>query len=182
VSSNLSTLVIGRNQISVPLIVELADSGDALLSVLDTIRSAIVAFLIVSLTNSGLIAILAIPTLLFRHSRLLIITNIVASYISFLFAFVAALLLTVLVVGITSLVRNLGSANGLSVERATRILILIWASCGAMMIVAAYWAAVWFVEVRRWSLVRRSRTDEEIGDWRGMGKEIWRSFRRQKNQ
>jgi hypothetical protein len=182
VSSNISTLMIGQNQISIPLIAELADSGDAFLGIFDTIRSAIVAFLIVSLTNSGLMAVLAIPTLLFRESRLLIITNIVASYISFLFAFVAALLLTVLAVGIASLLRDLGSANELSVKRGTRMLILMWASCGAVTIVAIYWGTVWFVEVRRWSLVRRARTDEEIGDWRGMGKNVWRAFRRQKEQ
>jgi hypothetical protein len=182
VSSNISTLVIGQNRISIPLIAKLADSGDVLLSALDTIRSATVGFLIVSLTNSGLIAILAIPTLLFRESRLLVITNIVASCISFLFAFVAALLLTVLAVGITSLLRDLGSANGLSVERGTQMLIFMWASWGAMAIVTIYWGTVWFVEVRRWSLVRKARTDEEIGDWRGMGKEVWRTFRRQKKQ
>jgi hypothetical protein len=90
-------------------------------------------------------------------------------------------LLTVLVVGVTSLVGNLGVALGLSVEQGSLVLTFSWVTWTTMVIVELYWGVVWFVETRRWSFVRRVRTDEEVGNWRGMKKEIWRDLRREKS-
>ena len=182
VSRVQSSLVVGEYAISMPRIIELSRSVGSLIEALSTIQSALVAFLIISLIGSGLTILLAIPSLIFRASRLLIFVNILAAYLSSLFAFVAGLLLTVVVLGATSLTGNLGYALGLSIERNFRVLSFVWISCGLMLVVGVYWGVVWFVEVRRWSFVRRLRTDEEVGNWRGMKREIWRDIRREKKQ
>jgi hypothetical protein len=88
----------------------------------------------------------------------------------------------VVIAGATSLVGGLGKGLGLSVERGSLVVTLLWISWAVMAVAGVYWTLVWFVEVRRWSFVRRVRTDEEVGNWRGMRNEIWRDVRREKSQ
>ncbi|KAF2690946.1 hypothetical protein K458DRAFT_483073 [Lentithecium fluviatile CBS 122367] len=181
VSNIPSSLVIGLTNISVPLIANVSQSTDSLFSILSSIRRAILAFLILSAIGSGLTFLFAIPSVLFSHSHLFVYANLYVTHLASTFAFLAALLLTVLIIVATSLIGRLGEALGLVLERGPMVLTFVWISWAMMALAGAYWGLVWFVEVRRWSFMKRVRTDEEVGNWRGMRKEVWTDLKGKKS-
>jgi hypothetical protein len=164
---------MGRSIISTPFITGFLRPDDSLFNFLVHVHRILLASLITSLAGSGVITLLAIPSILFPASRLLIYTNLFLTHLSAMLAFLSALLVTGLMVGASSLVGRLGAALGLVVEQGGIVLFFLWSGWAVMTISGAYWGMVWFVEVRRWSLVKRVRIDEEIGDWRGTKGEVW---------
>lgn len=95
-------------------------------------------------------------------------------------AFVAAILLTALIKGIIGTVGGLGDALNLFVREGSTVVIFVWVSWACIFVVGAYWTGVWFVEVRKWSFSRRQRSETEVGNWRGIGREVWRDLKGEK--
>lgn len=177
-----SFLVLGPTNISVPLIEELSQSGGSLFDTLNSARQALFAFVIIAVIGSGATFFISIPSVIFPASRLLIYAGIFASHLSSLFALLAALLLSVLAVGGSSIVNSVGKALNVAATRGEKALTFLWVSWALMAVAAAYWAAVWFVEVRRWSFTRRARTEDELGNWRGIRAEVCRDMKGNKSQ
>ncbi|KAK7192086.1 hypothetical protein PSPO01_01658 [Paraphaeosphaeria sporulosa] len=172
-----SSIVIGRTNISIPIIAQLTRTVGSLSSTTGTILRATIAFLIISMIGSGLAALLAIPSALFPISRLLVYTVVFFSQLSTLSAFIAALLLTALIKTVVSTVGGLGDALSLFVSEGSAVVVFAWVSWACMLVVSAYWTAVWFVEIRGWSFVRRRRSGDEVGNWKGMREEVWRDLK-----
>ncbi|OAL47180.1 hypothetical protein IQ07DRAFT_483449, partial [Pyrenochaeta sp. DS3sAY3a] len=74
--SSMSSVVIGRTRISVPLLAKLTSSVEGLSGLLASARKTIMAFLIISSVASGMSAMSTVPAIVFRESRLLVYFNV----------------------------------------------------------------------------------------------------------
>lgn len=181
-SSIQSFLVLGPTNISVPLLEELSHSGGGLFDTLDSVRRALLAFVIVSVIGSGSTFLISIPSVIFPASRLLVYASVFTSHLSSLSAFLAAVLHSVLAVGGSSILGSVGKALNVTITPGEKALTFVWVSWALIVVAAAYWAAVWFVEVRKWSFSRRLRTEDERGNWKGIRGEICRDMKGPKSQ
>jgi hypothetical protein len=142
-------------------------------TVLAGVRYTIFASFLVSLVGAGFSAVSAIPAVFFPHSKLLAYFNIFWPLLASAFAFVAAVLLTVLISGVFSVAADIINVAGASIDQGTSVLLIVWLAYVLVSLSVVYWGVVWFVEVRRSSFVRRKRSEEEVGNWKNIGKEIW---------
>jgi hypothetical protein len=90
-----------------------------------------------------------------------------------LFHLVGSILVSIFLVVITSLLKKLGNGLGFQAAAGGKFIAFVWVSAGLNALVAGYWFMIWFVEVRSWSYRGRRRKGEEIGNWRGIRKEVW---------
>lgn len=171
-----SSIVIGQTQVSIPLLAELVSSLASILGCLDGLRKAIFAFLVMTLVGSILSAISILPAMYFPQSRLLIYFNMFWPGLAAVFAFVAALALSVLTV-LASVMNGFSDAVGVQIRLGGIVLLFVWLGFAFVSVVTLYWASVWFVETRKSSFVKRRRDEDEMGHWRGIGKEVWRDLR-----
>lgn len=142
-------------------------------TVLAGVRYTVFASLLVSLVGAGFSAVSAIPAIIFPHSKLLAYFNIFWPFLASAFAFVAAVLLTVLISGVFSVAGDIIDVAGGKLDQGTSVLLIVWLAYVLVSLSVAYWGVVWLVEVRRSGLTRRKRSDEEVGNWKNIGKEIW---------
>lgn len=174
------SIVLGRTNISIPPLASLANSLYNVSDSLWSAQRAALACLIVALIGSGFSAISGFPAIIFPHSRLLVYFNIMWPALGSIFAFLAASMLTTIIVGTFSVMEGLGAAIGVEVKRGNSVLLMVWLAWLLVFLSCLYWGAIWFVEVRKWSFVRRTRSEDERGHWRGIRKEVWRDLRGKK--
>ncbi|KAF2642457.1 hypothetical protein P280DRAFT_505876 [Massarina eburnea CBS 473.64] len=148
-----SSVTIGNTKISVPLLASLASGESKIFSTLTALRQAILAFLIITIISSALLALISLPSIFFPESRLLIFTNLFLSGLASLFSLLAAILLTILVIVIPWAVGNLTESFGVVIEEGGYVLIFLWVVWVLSAFMLAFWGSVWFVEVRRYALV-----------------------------
>jgi hypothetical protein len=170
-----SSIVVGKTHVTGPLLAELASSTENLLDNLNRMLRAVLAFLIITLIGSILSTISIVPAAYFPHSRLLIYFNILWSGLASVCAFVAAILLSAVFV-LTGIMVNFSNTVGIQIERGWTVLLLLWLSSVFAGLSLLYWIAIWFVETRTSSFVRRHRNEDEVGHWGGICKEVWRDI------
>jgi glucan phosphoethanolaminetransferase (alkaline phosphatase superfamily) len=136
------------------------------------VREAVFASLLVSLVGAGFSTVSAVPAVFFPHSPLLAYFNIFWPFLANTFAFVAAILLTVLISGIFSVAGNIVEVTGARVDQGVSVILIVWLAWVLVSLSVVYWCVIWFVEVRRSSFTRRKRSEEEVGNWKNIGREI----------
>ncbi|KAF3007740.1 hypothetical protein E8E13_009930 [Curvularia kusanoi] len=171
-----SSIVIGQTRISIPLLTEVMSSSGYLLKGLSRVRKAVFAFLILTLIGSMASTVSIVPAVCFPQSRLLVYLNGMSSALATACAIVAAVLLSTIFV-LTGLVNNFSNTVGIQIERGATALLFVWLSAVFAGFSMLYWTTVWFVETRKSSFVKRHRDEDEIGNWKGMGKEVWRDIK-----
>lgn len=143
-----------------------------MVTILAGVRQAIFASLLISLVGAGFSAVSAIPAIFFPHSKLLAYFNMFWPVLASAFAFVAAILLTVVISGVFLLAGEIVDVAGTDVVQGTSVLLIVWLAWLLVSLSVVYWGIVWFVEVRQSSFTRRKRSDDEVGNWKGIGREI----------
>ncbi|KAJ5031488.1 dihydroceramide delta-desaturase [Bipolaris maydis] len=143
------------------------------------VRITVFVSLIVSLVGSLLSTILAIPGIIYPHSRILAYINIMWPLLASTFAFLAATLLTIVIAGVFAAVDGVVNGVGVEVWQGGSVLFLAWLAWVLISLPVVYWGLVWFVEVRRWGFASRKRSEEEVGNWKGIGREVWSDLKRE---
>ena len=82
-----------------------------------------------------------------------------------------------LVVGVPWAIGSLAESIGVGIARGVTVLVFLWVVWGCCAGGSAYWFAVWFVEVRKTGFARRERGRGEEGNWKGIGGEIGREWK-----
>jgi hypothetical protein len=142
-------------------------------STLSTTRTAVFASLIAVLAMSGLSILCATPAIFYPHSRLVVYTNMSLPSMASTFAFVTAIVYTVLMFGISSVISGPGNINPIPAEHNSVVLLFVWLNWLCSLLQVVYWFVMWFVEIRQLSFSRRVRSEEEVGNWRHVGREIF---------
>ncbi|PSN68539.1 hypothetical protein BS50DRAFT_490427 [Corynespora cassiicola Philippines] len=176
---NPSVVFIGMN-VSIPLIAKLTHSLDTLSSNATGFRKAVFGFFVIAIIGSALTALSSLPAIIFPQSRLLIYANIFWAGLASFFAVLAAAILTGLILAIMQTVDGFGEALGVLIHQGNKALLFVWLAWFFAVLAAGYWDTVWFVELRSWSFARRKRSEDEKGNWRGVGREIMRDLKGQK--
>ena len=171
-----SSIVVGQTQISVPLLAKVLSSFNSTLNSLDAIRKAVFAILTISIIGSMLSAISILPAIYFPQSRLLVYFNIFWPALASVFAFTAAIALSVTAV-LASAINDFSDTLGVQIKQEGTVLLMSWLSVVFAGLVTVYWSSVWFVETRKSSFVKRRRDEDEIGHWKGVGGEVWRDLK-----
>lgn len=71
-----------------------------------------------------------------------------------------------LIVGIAaSLLGGFGEGLSLHVKGGGIFLVILWVAAVLSAVASSYWFVVWFVEFRKSSFSRRSRTEDQIGGY-----------------
>mgnify|MGYP004503870291 CR=1 FL=1 len=139
-------------------------------------RKAAFAFLVMTLVGSALSTVSILPAMYFPQSRLLIYFNMFWPGLAAVFALVGAILLSAVVV-LASILDGFSDTVGVQIRQGGTVLLSVWLSFVFVGLVTLYWSSVWFVETRKSSFVRRRRDEDEIGHWKGIGKEVWRDVK-----
>ncbi|KAF3032588.1 hypothetical protein E8E12_001856 [Didymella heteroderae] len=171
-----SSIVIGEAQVSIPLFAKLVSSLDSVIGNVNALRKAIFASFIITMIGSMLSAISILPAMYFPQSRLLVYFNVCWPALAAVFAFLAAVLVSVMIV-LASLLDGFSDTVGVQIHLGGVVLLFAWLSFAFVSLVTLYWAGVWFVETRKTSFMKRRRDEDEIGHWRGIGKEVWRDLK-----
>ena len=161
---------------SIPLLAKLISSLDSIIDKVNALRKAMFAFLIITMIGSILSAVSVLPAMYFPQSRLLVYLNLFWPALATAFAFLAAMLVSVMAV-LASLLNGFSDTVSVQVDLGEIALLLVWLSFVFVSLVTLYWTSVWFVETRRASFVKRRRDEDEIGHWRGIGREVWRDLK-----
>jgi hypothetical protein len=141
------------------------------------LRKVLFAFLIISLLGSILATLVSFAAIFLPKLRLLVYLALIFSSFEAMTSLLVAVILTVLVGGVVTAVNGFGNAVSLYIEQGHTALVFIWLRCLFINLAASYWFAIWFVDVRTISFVRRVRTEEEVGNWRGFVKEAKRDLK-----
>jgi hypothetical protein len=144
---------------------------------LNSAREAITAVLIISLVGAGFAAVSAFPAIVFPHSRLLVFFNMGWTHLASLSAFLGALIATALIISVAAVADVFGKKAGIEVQQGGSVVLFIWLAWLLISLPVFYWGAIWFVDIRRSSILRRRRTDDELGNWRAVGKEMSKDLR-----
>lgn len=157
---------------------------DALASTLDSVLSlaihgsqALFALLIISTAMTGTTMLASLVIVPLGHRRFLVRINLVASIIGGTAIFLFAIVMTGLIVGGASVLGELSGAVGLEIKQGGPFLAVGWVAAVLGMGAAWYWFSVWFVSFRLSSFKRRARTGDEIGNWRGITREVMSDLR-----
>ncbi|RYN57558.1 hypothetical protein AA0118_g7691 [Alternaria tenuissima] len=169
--STLTTPAVGSRDSLSPIFL-VSTLLNTMVTILAGVRQAIFASLLISLVGAGFSAVSAIPAIFFPHSKLLAYFNMFWPVLASAFAFVAAILLTVVISGVFLLAGEIVDVAGTDVVQGTSVLLIVWLAWLLVSLSVVYWGIVWFVEVRQSSFTRRKRSDDEVGNWKGIGREI----------
>ncbi|KAH8898946.1 hypothetical protein GQ53DRAFT_878248 [Thozetella sp. PMI_491] len=172
-----SSLVIGTTNISVPLVSALGSTMSSVTNLATQAAKAMFALLIIGTISIGLVFVGSIAAFIVNARRILVYFNtffgILGGSVLMIFAAVA----TGVIVAGSSSVGGLGSAFGVQVKQGTNFLAIAWVAAILSSIAAAFWFGVWFVEIRLTSFKRRWRTEEQVGNYKGMPREILADLR-----
>jgi hypothetical protein len=161
-----SSTVIGTTNVSAPFIANLMATSSQVSGLFTAIRKTIIASLIIALVGSGITILIGLPAILFRGSKLVVYALVFSTSLACTFQLFAAILATALVRVVGTVVSSIGEGLGLSIEQGGKLLLFAWLAWVFVGLAALYWWAVWFVEVRTWSFVKRARTRQERENWR----------------
>lgn len=150
---------------------------DSALSLATQGAHAMLVLLIIGIASVGisLLGTLAVAVRGFRCPVVWI--NMCFANIGAAVLFVFAATATGVVVGGSDAVEGFGAAWGVRATRGSAFLAMAWVAAFLSLVGSGYWFAVWFVELRRTAFVRVARSEEEIGNWRGIFGEVGRNVR-----
>lgn len=177
--------MIGTANVSIPLLSQLSSSFDYVQSLANSIGTALFAFLIISLISSCVVILGSILCCVPRIRNIWVRINLCFSALGAQFLLLAAMTATVVVKAVSSFTKEFTSTINIYMEDGNRFIAVAWITVACTFLLLFLWFAVWFVEVRTWALRKRTREAREIGNWKGIFREVWgdlKGVKRQKNQ
>ncbi|KAK1522963.1 hypothetical protein CPAR01_14506 [Colletotrichum paranaense] len=167
-----SSFVVGTANVSVPLVAAMAGTLDQVVDLASGGAKAMTALLAIGTISTGIVLLATLPILIVGFMRVLVLVSLVFSMLG---AFVLpsfAIVTTSLVYGGKSMLNKSMAAFGMQIQTGGPFVAMAWVAAVASMAAASYWFMVWFVSFRRTAFSRRKRTENEIGNWRGIFREV----------
>jgi hypothetical protein len=148
-------------------------TGGTITSAVTILTKAILAFFILSLIGSAMTAIGSGVGFLLPGNSIAVYLNLSFSILGWIFHAVGTALSTAVIATLNLVARSIGNGVGVYSAQGTKFLIFVGISFAFLLISSFYWVAIWFVEFRKFTLRVRKRSSDEIGNWRGIPREIW---------
>ncbi|KZL80132.1 sur7 protein [Colletotrichum incanum] len=167
-----SSFVVGTANVSVPLVSAMAGTFDQVVSLASGGAKAMTALLAIGTICTGIVLLATLPILIFGFLRVLVLVSLVFSLIGSLVLPAFAAVTTGLIYGGKNMLNRSMDAFGMQIQTGGPFVAMSWVAAVASMAAATYWFMVWFVSFRRTAFSRRKRTENEIGNWRGIFREV----------
>ncbi|OLN87615.1 hypothetical protein CCHL11_05647 [Colletotrichum chlorophyti] len=167
-----SSFVVGTANVSVPLVAALGGTLDQVVDLASTGAKVMVALLAIGTICTGIVLLATLPIILVGFVRALVLISLVFSVIGSFILPLFAIVTTGIIIGGQRMLDRSTDAFGIKIQQGGPFLAMSWVAAVASMAAATYWFLVWFVSFRRTALSRRRRTENEIGNWRGIFREV----------
>lgn len=176
-SSIPSSIVLGSAaNISVP---PLAGVKHAIASTMPVVASSakVIFALVVIRIIAGTLALAGSALLLIDIRRFVVFTMLTFATLANISLLLAAGITTGIVVLQADSISGLADALSVEVQYGVDFLVVEWVTAAFAIVGSAYWLVVWFVEFRTFTFARRSRSDRQIGNWKGAWTELKKDLR-----
>ncbi|KAF9871366.1 hypothetical protein CkaCkLH20_11287 [Colletotrichum karsti] len=167
-----SSFVIATANVSVPLISAMRGTIDQVVSLASGGAKAMTALLAIGTICAGITLLATLPIIIVGFLRVLVITSLIFSMIAATVLPLFAAVVTAIVVGGRKMLDKEGDAFGIQIKQGGPFIAMSWVAAVASMAASSYWFSMWFVSFRRTAFSRRKRTESEIGNWRGIFREV----------
>ncbi|GJC87437.1 hypothetical protein ColLi_10275 [Colletotrichum liriopes] len=167
-----SSFVVGTANVSVPLVSAMAGTFDQVVNLASGGAKAMTALLAIGTISTGIVLLATLPILIFGFLRVLVLVSLIFSLIGSFVLPAFAAVTTGLIYGGKNMLNKSMDAFGMQIQTGGPFVAMAWVAAVASMAAATYWFMVWFVSFRRTAFSRRKRTESEIGNWRGIFREV----------
>ncbi|CCF32328.1 hypothetical protein CH063_00785 [Colletotrichum higginsianum] len=167
-----SSFVVGTANVSVPLVSAMSGTLDQIVNLASGGAKAMVALLAIGTISTGIVLLATLPIILVGFLRVLVLVSVIFSLIGSFALPAFAIVTTALIYGGKSMLNRPLDAFGMQIQTGGPFVAMAWVAAVASMAAATYWFLVWFVSFRRTAFSRRKRTENEIGNWRGIFREV----------
>jgi len=167
--------VVGTTNVTVPLVAALAGALTDVSSLAVVASRAMFVLLVIGAASSGLAMLCSVAMVVLSYPFLVLVTlgwALLAEAALFSLALVA----TGVILG-GARAGGLAAAVGVHPRPGRAFLEKAWIAAAFALLAGTYWLLVWFVDFRKTAFSRRRRKDHQIGDWRGIGTEVWRDLK-----
>ncbi|KAK1992566.1 hypothetical protein LX36DRAFT_290772 [Colletotrichum falcatum] len=167
-----SSFVVGTANVSVPLIAALAGTLGQVGGIGSGGAKLMTALVAIGATSAGIVLLATLPILLFGFVRALVLVSLAFSLLGSVFLPAFAVVATAVAYGGRNMLNKTMDAFGIEIQAGGPFIAMSWVAAVASVAAAAYWFMVWFVSFRRTAFSRRRRTENEVGNWRGIFREV----------
>ncbi|OHF02088.1 hypothetical protein CORC01_02667 [Colletotrichum orchidophilum] len=167
-----SSFVVGTANVSVPLVAAMAGTLDQIVDLATGGAKAMTALLAIGTVSTGIVLLATLPILIVGFLRILVLVSLVFSLLASFVLPTFAVVTTAIIYGGKSMLNKSIAAFGMQIQTGGSFVAMSWVAAVASMAAATYWFMVWFVSFRRTAFSRRKRTESEIGNWRGIFREV----------
>ncbi|PQE09999.1 sur7 protein [Rutstroemia sp. NJR-2017a BVV2] len=172
-----STFRIINTTLTVPLLGLASTSVPNTASLLNIGTIAILALYGLALIGSGATMILSL-IYLFKPTARIGYCALFFSFLGMNFTLTFTLNLTAVTIMVKNVVSQLEPALGVEASSGSAFLGSSWVAVICGLVYNQYWIIVWLVEIRTIAFKRRTRSDEEIGNWKGAVRELKGDFKK----
>jgi len=174
-----STLIAATN-ITVPALSKVPGIGKSAKSLIDAASAIVLTVFIISLIGNGLSIILSAAAFVMPSYGKIHTAGAAITTISTQLLQMAAITSTTIAVSISTSINSFSDVLGLSATVGGKFLALIWIAYIAAQAANGYWMTTWFIEFRTRSYKARQRTAQEIGEYKGIKREVLSDLRLRK--
>jgi hypothetical protein len=100
------------------------------------------------------------------------------SFLGMNFTLTVSLNLTAVTIMVKNVVSQIEPALGVEASSGSAFLGSSWVAVICALVYNQYWIIVWLVEIRTIAFKRRTRTDAEMGNWKGVVRELKDDFKK----
>ena len=157
---------------SIPILGEFHALALQLNNLLSTLEKVSLASHILALIGTGATLSLSFAAIFYPSESKMTHLNVFASYLGSTFQFGSVIITTIVLVVASSTINRFGSYLGVEAHVGVKYLVVSWFSTIFMFTASTYWDIVWFVEFRKTAITRRWRTEPQMGNYRGILREV----------
>ncbi|KAF7864110.1 uncharacterized protein EAF02_010078 [Botrytis sinoallii] len=176
-SSTPSTFRVVNTTLTVPLLGLATTAMPFTAGMLNIGTIAILVFYGLALIGSGATIVLSV-IYMFKPTACIVYCALFFSFLASNFTMTVTLNLTAVTSMVSQMVSLVGPALGVEASVGGAFLGSSWIAAIFALIFNQYWMMVWLVEIRAYGFRKRIRTDEEIGDWKGIMTELKRDWKK----
>ncbi|KAF7957832.1 hypothetical protein EAE96_003402 [Botrytis aclada] len=176
-SATPSTFRIVNTTLTVPLLGLATTAMPFTAGMLNIGTIAIMVLYGLALIGSGA-TIFLLAIYMFKPTARIVYCALFFSFLGSNFTMTVTMNLTAVTSMVSQMVSLVGPALGIEASAGGAFLGSSWIAAICALIFNQYWMVVWLVEIRGYGFRRRIRTDEEIGNWKGIMTELKRDWKK----
>ncbi|KAL8393846.1 hypothetical protein RB595_003558 [Gaeumannomyces hyphopodioides] len=168
-----SSFVVGSTNVSIPLVGVLGNTISSLVDLATQGSAFMQAMLVIGVVCTGLVLLGSVVFVAALQRRPVAVAHLVLALLGSAAFWAFAVAATALAYGGAGLINGGGGeALGVRARTSSRFVTMAWVAAVLSALAALHWWVVWFVEFRRHAYSKRRRTPQQVGNYRGILREV----------